>query len=440
MRIPHRLPVAIPLLALLMSLTTSAAGADVSRFVDQKTFLAAEADLTKVDAAALDAFLLRMAEAMGVAGEQPFQTPRAEVQPSLAVVSKWINDMKQAGVSELYAVADFARIEHPPTIIIPVPDDKAAAVSALVPRPRADVGPRDSRMPAVETVPGVGVVFAAPAAIADLKALKPAPRPDLAAALKAAGAAPIRLAVSFDAGIRQELSRKMPPQLMGKPSTLITNDFQWLSISATLPPTPNVKALVQTTDADTAKQTAELIATSLKEARRQPQMPPEFEQILAPTVAGSQVVVSLDDKQMTALATAISTPLMRARAVARRVQSASNIRQMLMACMMFKNDNKNAWPADRQAFEQAVAKYARRGRGGRDVLVNPQHPDVRPAYVYIKPSRPDPDPQSVVIYESHKEFGEGINVGFADGHVEWVAQKKAFDEMLARTAQDAAPQ
>jgi prepilin-type processing-associated H-X9-DG protein len=96
--------------------------------------------------------------------------------------------------------------------------------------------------------------------------------------------------------------------------------------------------------------------------------------------------------------------------------------------MMYRNDNKNAWPDDLKALEKYV-KVAQ-------VFTNPTKPDLKPGYVYVKPVEPIADPSAhAVIYEAHKEFGSGLNVGFADGHVEFVADKDRFNGLIAALAQ-----
>jgi prepilin-type processing-associated H-X9-DG protein len=231
------------------------------------------------------------------------------------------------------------------------------------------------------------------------------------------------------------MAKNMPPMIMGKPATLITKDFQWGSVAATPPPNVTVKAVVQSTDAASAKSTHELIVSAmLMNQKTQSKLPDDLITLLTPQVQGSQLVTSLDTKDIKQAAVAMKEPLGRARQVALRVRSASNIRQILQVCMLHSNDNKGVWPADMKELEKSMAKFG--GPNSKQVLTNPQKPTVQPAYVYIKPAKKQPDPQTVVVYESHKDFGDGINVGFADGHVEWVSQKQQFDQMLAKTAQD----
>jgi prepilin-type processing-associated H-X9-DG protein len=282
-------------------------------------------------------------------------------------------------------------------------------------------------------------MWGAPAGINAVKAMKPAPRADLGAAFKAAGNAPIKLAFALDNTIRQELVKNLPPMILGKPTTLITKDFQWASVAATAPPTVTIKGIAQSTDAASAKASDELIVAAIlmNQQNKNSKLPDELITLITPHAEGSQLVLNLDNKQVNQLAVAMKVPMQKQREVAMRVRSASNIRQILQICLLYSNDNKGKYPDDFKALQGAFAKYMGGAGNAKQVLTNPRHPEVQPAYVYIKPAKGNAAPaETVVIYESHKDFGDGINVGFADGHVEYVGQKQQFEQMLARTAQD----
>ena len=426
-----------------------AAATGITRFINEQTVMAGEADLTKLDAAAIEKTLMELGKAAGMFGPNALQTPEAEGKQTLAVGTKWVNDAKQAGATAIYLVMDARGMQRfGPTIIIPVPDAKAPGVAKLIPLPQAGgagakpAGTQPAAVPnqnqqQVTTIPGVGVVFGAAANLNAFRAIKPAPRADLMAAFKQAGAAPIRIAFTLDAASRQQLAKQMPPMIMGKPSTLITKDFQWLSVAATPPPNMTIKAVAQSTDANTAKQTDELLVSAIVMNQQSPnKLPDQMVTLLTPQAQGNQLLLSLDGNQLNQLAVAMREPLMRGRQAALRVQSASNIRQMLQGCMLYANENKGKYPPTLQELEKSMAAIMEDAKRMQQVFTNPTKPDVKPGYVYVPPAQGfKATPDTVVIYESHKDFADGINVGFADGHVEFVADKKRFDEMLAKTAQ-----
>ena len=109
-------------------------------------------------------------------------------------------------------------------------------------------------------------------------------------------------------------------------------------------------------------------------------------------------------RQINQVAVAMREPIMRGRQAALRVQSASNIRQILQTCMLHANENQGQYPADMKELEKAMAKWMPEPAMVKRVLTNPRKPDVQPAYVYIKPAKGNAAPaDTVVIYDKIKE-------------------------------------
>jgi prepilin-type processing-associated H-X9-DG protein len=100
---------------------------------------------------------------------------------------------------------------------------------------------------------------------------------------------------------------------------------------------------------------------------------------------------------------------------------------------MYAADHKNQLPKNLQALVDG--KYI-----SPKQLISPLQPDREDAYVYIRPAAPlnKVDPQSLILYEAFDTWGEGTNVAFGDGHVEFVGDKAKFDAMLAKARQAAA--
>ncbi len=96
-----------------------------------------------------------------------------------------------------------------------------------------------------------------------------------------------------------------------------------------------------------------------------------------------------------------------------RNQSMVNIKRMLLACFKYSSTNNGQWP---QTLESIA---------GQDNLQTEGH-------VYIPPKNTVTPQKNVVIYESYQTWGEGINVGFADGHVEFIAQEADFLKLLSQ--------
>src|SRR5688500_14427541 len=102
----------IPLLCLFalaaaaIAATPAVGRADITRFINEGTVVAAEADLTKLDGAAIEAFVMQLAKAAGVVGPDALHMKEAEAKAGIGKGTKWINDVKQAGATTIYLVMD----------------------------------------------------------------------------------------------------------------------------------------------------------------------------------------------------------------------------------------------------------------------------------------------------------------------------------------------
>ena len=122
--------------------------------------------------------------------------------------------------------------------------------------------------------------------------------------------------------------------------------------------------------------------------------------------------------------------LNRAREQANRVKSASNLRQIGQAAMMYANENKGNFPPDLKTIYKQVDLTP-------SVFINPRSdtappppgtPDEMAAwvqehgdYVWIGKGKNASSPADTVLaYEKLEDNPEGVNVLFADGHVEFL--------------------
>ena len=152
----------------------------------------------------------------------------------------------------------------------------------------------------------------------------------------------------------------------------------------------------------------------------------------------------------TAMGVSILLPaLNRAKAAARRVACASNLRQMSMAAIMYANDNNGQFPQD---FAQMLP-YVKEPRvflcpaTGRTVPaeVAAGAPEQKAKwvnenadYVYLGAKQrlegPGQPATTILIYEKLENHrGEGINIAFADGHVEWLMMPQAKEMIEKQT-------
>jgi prepilin-type processing-associated H-X9-DG protein len=271
-------------------------------------------------------------------------------------------------------------------------------------------------------------------------------RPDLAKALAAAGDAPVQLAVAPSADSRrviEELLGRLPDEVGGGPATVLTRGVRWASLAVQLPPKPELRLIIQSEDADAAKALSDVINKGMDFITKEIQAgqkhnqqllgarpPPDDDgeslvkalAALKPRQAGDRLELTLDTAAFERIGvTVVGGPVEQQRAAARRQVSASNLKQLVLLCLMWAEDHKGEWP---DKLEDAAKKAP--GGGVEKLLANPSHPGT--GYVYVKPpARPKKGPSEVVVmYEAEPvEVARGakaLMVAFMDGHVEFMGE------------------
>ncbi len=124
------------------------------------------------------------------------------------------------------------------------------------------------------------------------------------------------------------------------------------------------------------------------------------------------------------------------RELAKRALSAANMQQILRGVYLCMSKGNSQWPVGlRTIVEKGLGKT---GDEAAQILTNPRWPDRTPAYIYVKPAVPvtsviDPG-KTVALYEAYDEWGDGINVGFLDGHVMFTNDEALFRDLLEHPA------
>jgi len=119
----------------------------------------------------------------------------------------------------------------------------------------------------------------------------------------------------------------------------------------------------------------------------------------------------------------VDGPNERTVKLTKRMNSAKKMKKILLNCIMYAQEHENQWPDSLQD----LTNYGLT----RDTLNNPRQPERENGYIYIKPSTPM-SPQQVVLYEAHDSWGDGINVGYADGHVQFIKEESNFKNDLQK--------
>ncbi len=112
-----------------------------------------------------------------------------------------------------------------------------------------------------------------------------------------------------------------------------------------------------------------------------------------------------------------------ARDKAKRVQCASNLKQLVLAMLMWSASNNGAFPEKLSVlypnYVNSLDMFVCPSEGGP--VINKERIDSQTTYILRKPPTDTPPSQEVVLYERPSQHGgEGGNAAFADGHVEWL--------------------
>jgi prepilin-type processing-associated H-X9-DG protein len=416
-----------------------AAAKVVEPFLDEQVVGVLRIDTSRVDPKALEAWIVERLQAQAKAdkslAEKVDQTiaelarPRAQLEANL----EWF---RKSGARELFVLIRTAEMfQQQPPILIPM----AGVTDAQALR---EVLPPGERI-------GEVMAIGEPETLQQLKALhagkaKGAAQAELVAALGASEPdAAIHLAVALSPDGRrvfEELVPTLPPQLGGGPSSALTTGLRWITLSTKLPPQPRVRLTIQAKDADAAKALDKLLSNALTEfaksleaeGARQDGIQPLQKELakllpsLAPKTEGDRLVLLLDKEGLDKLSGTVAAAMVRARDIATRVQSSSNIRQLLQTCMLWANENRGNWPDELPAAMKAFDLPPQ-------VAVNPAMP--KTGYTYVKPDKAEKNPNRMVIYEAEPQ-PDGRNVGFMDGHVEWMTETSFQTALKAQQEAD----
>lgn len=119
----------------------------------------------------------------------------------------------------------------------------------------------------------------------------------------------------------------------------------------------------------------------------------------------------------------VDGPPERSIKLTKRSQTASNMRQILLTCLVYAQDHEGRWP-------DSLKDLTQRGLA-KDTLNNPRQPEREIGYVYVKPRTPL-SPSQIVLYEKYDSWGDGINVGYVDGHVQFIKKESNFKNELTK--------
>ncbi|NQT84107.1 DUF1559 domain-containing protein, partial [bacterium] len=116
-----------------------------------------------------------------------------------------------------------------------------------------------------------------------------------------------------------------------------------------------------------------------------------------------------------------------ARDKAKRVQCQNNLKQLVLAMIMWAQDNNDEFPEKLSilypGYVDSLAVFTCASQGGP--IINKEEIDSQTTYTLRKPPTDTPPSQEVVLYERPSQHGgEGGHAAFADAHVEWLSAEE----------------
>lgn len=291
-------------------------------------------------------------------------------------------------------------------------------------------------------VRGNVVVWGTQKMLDSLKTLKPQARLELSKAFEAAGDSAAQLVFVPSADTRKvliELAPAMPAGPLQDAKDPITRGIVWAAIGVKNMPDMEMNIVIQSPDADAAKLLAEtlnrLVATGKQMLSQEIAHVPQVGAVIGdvdvlakgftPAVAGDRLTFHLSTGQSLIVSRVLLPAIANARMQASQSVSMSNMKQILLGCVIYAEDHKGVFPTDLQTLMK--------GRGGLppQVFKQPQMPDQEIGYTYLQPVKAAPANQ-VVLYEAWDAPPSRIAVGFADGHVESM-EYASFEKVLAQS-------
>jgi hypothetical protein len=366
--------------AVLIAITTSVRAAEefdaaaearfLAPFVERETIAVVHVDFARVNVEPTAALLAR------IVPDQKDEWARAE-----GAANGFINLVRGAGVTDVYAVATLGGKSMFPQAFLVVPETKQLNVLAL--RTVWNIsGQQGDRAGAQGRKVGNAYVLPLTTHLPPVpEEFHPVDRPELREALAAAGKSAAQFVLIPPDSTRrviEETLPQLPKEIDGGPSTVFTHGISWAAASIDLSPALGARLVIKSQDAQAAEALLAKLVDLLKLAGRDKELRqalPDFEKIastLTPKQSGDRLTLGLDEKEIEAsgLLAALQQAGQKARGAAGRAQSMNNLKQIALAMFNYHEASKHfPSPASRSAdgkpllsWRVAILPYIEQGQ------------------------------------------------------------------------------
>lgn len=308
----------------------------VQQRIDGETFLVARIDLSDPGLATIGRFLRGLPD------------PTASFGTRLANFDEALKALAALNVKEIFAIVSTSGLPTKGvTFVIPGGNDKAkqtAIADALKPI-----------WPDEVTVASDGVIVEQSASRQATRDLRPAVRPEFAAAFAAMKESKVQIAIGLGADTRRalrELLPVIPRELGGGSIAPVADGWQWIALGLTPSPKLDVQLVVQAIDAASADALARIITTGLKSAAEIDSVkavlpnPLGMVALLTPSKKADRLIVSLNETNGGAarfMDQVASPVLSQMEKDARRMKSINNLKQIVLAMHIY-HDKHGTFP------------------------------------------------------------------------------------------------
>ncbi len=430
------------------------AASPLAPYVDEQTVLAGRLDVSKVDTKGIEAFVHSIMEKQG-ADAQDFQ----QLTMARLAADATLERFKALGGERVYVLISFPDLwpaMDPLAMLIPI--HAGGDIKGMGAMFKAfPLGQATGREVAVEELSDQMLYVGSPVALKRLRSLHAAARPELTEEVE--GSAAMNVAVSPTEDMRRVVSEMMPrlPAMVGGGATAeIMDDLSGVTLEVNFPPAAEVTLTARTGKSESAARgLADAAGHGVDYLKRQPEYqkvtekdgPLEghgeklnalVESFKPVAKVGSDGVaearVHLGTADVEEMVVTLSPGVARAKVTAARARSMSNLKQLAVACIMYKSDSKGAWPGSTDDLKAYI--------NGDGVFVSPSDPQHR-AYV-LEPwtaeeikSLDKMASETPIIYEAGDDRGGGFSVAYLDGHVDFMMKRSVLAGYLAKAHAEA---